>query len=179
MLWVPPETWTHAQLVTAGDVNEQLRDNMLALPHPIILKSADESVVSSTALQDDNELALPVVANGIYRVEFHLMFSGDAAGDIQFGFTFPSGGRIAVSAIGDNAAADTTWYAWHGTDGASGGTGSWAFNCFDGRSFVLIHGMYINGSTAGTLQLQWAQNASNATASVVYANSMLWATQVA
>jgi hypothetical protein len=182
MAWTDPRTWVDSEFVTAGIMNQHIRDNLSAVgPHLMVRKTADESVVSSTALQNDDNLFMSVEANGVYRVEFNLMFSGVAAGDIRFGFTFPSGGRISVSAIGDNESAVTTWYAWHGTNGASGGTGSWGFNCFGpgNRSYVSIHGAYINGSTAGTLQLQWAQFASNATASVVHSDSTLWAVKFA
>ena len=50
------------------------------------------------------------------------------------------------------------------------------FNITTGAS---IGGILVTGGTAGNLSLFWAQNASNATATVLNEHSSLWARRVA
>jgi hypothetical protein len=42
-----------------------------------------------------------------------------------------------------------------------------------GTYLIRIRGLVANSTTAGTLQFEWAQNASNATATQVLSNSFL------
>ncbi|GAA2915142.1 hypothetical protein GCM10010478_12780 [Streptomyces erythrogriseus] len=54
-------------------------------------KTADESVVSTTTLQNDNHLLLPVAVNATYTLFLMCIFSGATTGDIKFDWTVPSG----------------------------------------------------------------------------------------
>jgi hypothetical protein len=162
-------------------MNPHVRDNLLAVgPHLIVRKSADESVTSSTTLQDDNHLILPVVANEIYRVEFLVIFSGaNSTGDIKIAFTFPSGGRIDVSALAANTSGTFSTESY-----ISSSTSPTAGNAFNGRGTSVrvampIVGIFTTGGTGGNLTLQWAQNTSSGTATTVYANSTLYAVKLA
>ncbi len=48
-IWTPPATWTVNQLVTAGDLNEQVRDNMEWLKNPPMgFRKLDEGADYST-----------------------------------------------------------------------------------------------------------------------------------
>lgn len=116
-------------------------------------KTSDESVTSSTTLQNDNELALTLTAGGLYRFAAWLYVVGTTA---KVSFTFagtaqwsePNGGTV-VTASGTTVTA------------AAGG---W-----------LIAGTITAASAGDTLQLEWAQNSSSGTATTVKAGSILTA----
>lgn len=139
------------------------------LPFQAIVKSADESVSSSTSVQSDDHFLFSIAANKNYFVLFHLLLQAAAAGDIRLGFSLPAGatyyntvswdaaGLFALSGGGaTNSAAvagiiDTTtrWYP-----------------------FVFII-MIVNGANAGTAQAQWAQGGSDATPTTIKQNSVM------
>lgn len=132
-----------------------------------IRKSANESVTSSTTMQDDNDLAgIVLAANQVYRVDFFPAVTGAAAGDVKFAWTVS--GTVAglgtrnclASTIGTTDHANTTvrisrhnltTQVAYGLDGSTTGM-IWETFLVDG------------GSLGGTLTLQWAQSTSNATA---------------
>ena len=145
------------------------------------VKTATESVTSSTTLQNDDELLLAVLANTTYFVFGLLFYDGATAGDFKFAWTGPSGYSFdysapvlatgTTSAIVDGGATNTlNMSAFQETDifsvGAAGAGNTIA---------ITITGVLIIGGTAGTLQLQWAQVASSATATRVFAPSCLLA----
>ena len=181
MAWTAPRTWVAAEKPPASTLNTHIRDNLIAL-NGYVLKTADESVTSSTALQNDNHLLFTIGATGTYVFDLWLdaTSAANAAGDISVGFTFPTGtlrlwgpGSDPALASGTLAqskfAADmnvTSGVAWQDF-GLS--TTSLGFN---------IHGLFTATAT-GTLQFQWAQFASNASATTVRAGSHLIVKQVA
>lgn len=139
-------------------------------------KTADESVTSSTTLQNDDTLLLPVRASSVFRFTALVAYTGNTTGDIKFAFTFPSGAACYWAGKGPSTADDG-----YGTVGASKHAASFAESSGTSTSFagststlaVLIEGILITGSTPGTLTLQWAQNTSNGTATTVKAGSFL------
>ncbi|MGW3499371.1 hypothetical protein ACWDMY_01315 [Streptomyces globisporus] len=131
-----------------------------------VRKTADESVTSSTTLQNDNHLVLPVVANATYSLFLMCIFSGGTVGDIKFDWTVPTGTVLR-------------WSDQTGTSGlhsnvdvysAPGGTTQVAFQ---------VWATVVTSGTAGNIQFRWAQNASDATATIVRANSHLCLDRVA
>lgn len=131
----------------------------------LVRKSTDESVTSSTTLQNDNHLFLPVVANATYDLFLMCIFSGDTAGDIKFAWSVPSGTVLRwVDQTGTSGiATDTDFYS------APGGSTQVGFQ---------IWATVVTSSTAGNVQFQWAQNASSATATIVRTNSHLKMTRI-
>ena len=164
--------------VAPASWGDAVRENfLLAGPHLIVRKPSDESVTSSTALQDDNHLILPVLANEVWKLNLEVIYSASTTGDFKFGFTFPTGGRLDVQMLGLQSAVVHL-------GGFSVTTSPSGTDNFDGLGstahFPLpIWGIYTNGANAGNLTLQWAQQASDATATTVYANSTLWAVKLA
>lgn len=158
-------------------MNGHIRDNFNAMgPHLVVRKTADESVVSSTAFQDDDQLLMAVAANEIWRFELMLIVTG--LFDIQCRFTFPSG-RIDGSGWGINAGTSTI--ELHNL-----GSGSSPSLTFSGRadstSVPRTHhlaGLLANGGSAGNFTLQWAQGTSGGTATILKTNSTLWAAKLA
>ena len=89
--WSTPRTWAVNDDITAARL-QAISDDLTVLgAPPLAIKTATESVTSSTTLQDDDELVVTVEANTKYRVELLLLYDGNAAGDIQVKLVAPSG----------------------------------------------------------------------------------------
>lgn len=148
--------------------------------HPALFvrKTANESVTSSATLQNDDHLLLQVAANATYLLELFLIYDGDVtvgAGDIQIGFTFPAGATIDWTPGGITTGATTQSASVklsHQSTGAGEGVGSVGTGAGN-RVVARATGILQVAGTAGTLQLQWAQLTSSATATTVLANSFL------
>ncbi len=133
-------------------------------------KTADETVISSTALQDDDVLSFAIGANEAWALRIELHINANASGGFKFAFTLPSGasGRASWTlggGMGSSADADIT--------AGGGGTGAGTLT-----AFYIICGNVINSTNAGTVQLRWAQNASFGTGTTVAKNTLLVATRI-
>lgn len=135
-------------------------------------KPADQSVTSSVALVNDTALALPVAANATYFMVLYLDYEGASGAGlgIRWGWTFPAGLTMRHGQLGNSGSA---------LNGAVGGTNTQATvgtALSNGaavlQSLILI-GTVAVSSTPGTLQLQWAQDTSSATSTIVHAGSVL------
>lgn len=152
---------TSANLIVTGDTTISGNLSVAGVGQTqLVRKTADESVTSSTTLQNDNHLLLPVVANATYDLFLLCVFSGDTAGDIKFAWSVPSGTVLRwVDQTGSSGlATDTDFYS------APGGTTQVGFQ---------IWATVVTSATAGNIQFQWAQNTSSATATIVRTNSHL------
>lgn len=161
--------WTPGQVLEAAD---------LIAAFPLAkFKTGDESLPSSTAYQDDDHLVVPVEANRDYIVEALLLFTGDPAADAKWQFTLPAGSVMSWGTFTVDSAAAIA------TTGASN-SGSPAGNVVTGVAgtgtfrATFIRGTLEVGGTPGNLTLQWAQNVSNATATVLRRGSHLLLTRV-
>jgi hypothetical protein len=157
---------------STGDVPsaDQVNDWFVNIEY--VRKSANESVTSSTTYQDDDQLLLPVEANATYEVTVGLRYDATTAADIKIRIVGPSGysfgaflSRLHPDAT-SSADASVVWIIGGGTD-ALGGLGIGT----DGAAF--LQGTMITTGTAGNCQLQWAQNASSATATTLFAGSYM------
>lgn len=173
--WTPPSTWVDGPL-TAAELNEQVRDNLLAANPPAVIKGVDESLNLSAVLQNDNELAYAIADTGVFIFDLYLLATSaaNAAGDIQVGFTFPTG-TLNLWNFGPDvglASGNVQTGQWGG--GASVASGS-AFNSYGLSTNTIgihLHGSFVATAT-GTLQFQWAQAASNGNNTTVKAGSHL------
>jgi hypothetical protein len=136
-----------------------------------VIKSADESVTSSTTLQNDDQLAVPLLASSHYWIEAFLIYSAATASDLSLAISVPTGAALYWSHGGLRGGATSsvdnisrTFVDETGT-GWIGGTG--------GDAVVMGEGHVTTGVTAGNLQIRWAQNTSGATATIVKAGSIL------
>jgi len=133
-------------------------------------KTADESVASSTTLQNDDTLKIALAAND--AVEFSGMLfvsSTSSTPDIKVTFTVPSGATVRWFAEWFQTGST---YQNSGLVIASGTTASFTVAA-NTLGTVKFSGIVVNGSTAGDLQFQWAQNASNSAAVKVEQRSFL------
>lgn len=157
--------FTPGQLLTAADLNDIVR---------MVEKTVDQSKASGASPANDPELSLPVEAGAIYKYEL-VAFStgGDNAGDIRFGWSIPSGS--AINGISQNPVHTITT----GTIGSGEWLGRLGNSTFPAATGVFsamghcIKGRLSVGGTAGNITVQWSQNSSNATATVLKAGSHL------
>jgi hypothetical protein len=155
----------------------RITSSVLALVAPLAaVKTSPESVVSSTVLQNDDALFLTVAANSTYKWKCQVFYVGgtQASSDIKVQWTGP--GSAALS-----------WNSMHFT--TAGAFSDTSFNDFTTVNVIGTNGagnnrtIHMEGTlvtvSAGTFQLQWAQNTSSATATQVLANSTLLAWKTA
>jgi len=143
----------------------------------VIRKSADETVNNSAAMQNDDELVLPVVASEVWYFELFVLFRSSTGADIKFGFSVPSG-------------ATMKWHSqalWYGVGvGSTPGTPNEATDSYarggagaTTTTGFMIWGIIVVSTTAGNVNLQWAQNTAESSDTKVLANSCLRATKLA
>lgn len=131
-----------------------------------IVKTADESVTSSTTLQVDNHFTFPVVANGVYLVELRLLTTtATPPGGTKAAWNIPSGSYGAVTMSSGTSSPSLT--------------SDQVFFDFATASFAGHSARIVIGATGGTATLKWAQNSSNATATTWKAGSWMIVRRVA
>jgi len=142
----------------------------------LVVKVADESITSSTTLQDDDALVISVEANACYHMRMGILYEASTAGDMKCRFTGPADINIRWSNMNRLFAAvadPTAGEPYTITDVVlRGGAGSGVAVAFQVMATISV------GSTAGNVTLQWAQNASNATATKILKGSFMWVTRV-
>ncbi len=134
-------------------------------------KSADESVTSSTTLQNDDHLLFAVEANARYKLDGYLSYTGavSPAGDLKIDWTIPAGASMKWASFAVNSNALTSYDVVVQSE-----TGVRAYGTLGAQEMALQpKGWLVTAGTAGTLQMRWAQNASSATATVLKTGSYL------
>ncbi|MFI9558881.1 hypothetical protein [Nonomuraea endophytica] len=138
-----------------------------------VIKAADESITSSTTLQNDDHLFLTVSANTDYWVEAMIRYDGPTGGDLKIGWSVPTGATLEWTSNGlATAATSTADDLWRRrrtatTDEIVGAVGA-------GTDLLAMpEGLLRVGANAGTLRLRWAQGTSSATATRVFLRSLL------
>src|SRR4029077_18431567 len=162
---MPVPTWAVGQVLSAADVNSWF------VPLSAI-KTADQSVTSSTTFINDTELLVPIIAVGSYQFEAFLVFEGGTAGssDIKWRVGVPVGTNVRYTWTGWN---NTGSVARSGDGQTAGDTPSSATAGVGNEHGVIMIGTVVAGVNAGNMQLQWAQNTSSGTSTIVHAQSCL------
>ena len=151
--------WTNR---TLAQLSTDLRLTQMAY------KTVDESVTSSTTVQDDDHLTFAIGANETWYCEFNLSASGGTTGDLKVTVTMPSGATSELVVTGvasggttaqNSIGVITSSASSEVVCGLQAGTGN--------RNAVSIEGCVFNSSTAGNVTLQWAQGTSDGTATTV------------
>lgn len=143
-------------------------------------KSGDESVTSSTVMQNDDLLVLPVVPNARYLLDCFFVYTGaaDAAGGFKIGWTGPAGATMKWANFGVTQGVAPSLVNYNVVvEALAGGrgvatNGGTEMSC---RPFGVLN----TSTTGGNLQLQWAQGASNATPTVLKAGSTMQLRRIA
>jgi hypothetical protein len=140
-----------------------------------VTKIADESKTTDTTFADDAALTFPVEASKIYLLRGAIFFSTGATPDFKFQFTGPTSPTditvrgayyIAEGASGTGTRTefvDIAFSVSHSVAGANTGD--------DG--YVEFHMRLENGTNAGAVTLQWAQDTSDAATTSVLAGSYI------
>lgn len=174
MAFTTPRTWTDGELVNASIMNGHIRDNFNAMgPHLLVRKTADESVTSSTVLQDDDSLLFAIPANETWEFTMTMLWTAPVGFDMKWTFTWPGTGVVTTSwplAGGTNPVIQTVNVS---------GTESDLDAIISTLQMTTFHGSVANGGSPGTFQFRWAQDTSSATPAVVKANSTLWGVKLA
>jgi hypothetical protein len=143
-----------------------------------IYKPTTESVTSSTTFQDDNHFTFSVLANSAYALESYIPYDGAAAGDLKMQFTGPALASMFFTNFGANTAAPAEYNVVVETLAAAGSARGVAANDATVMS-CQPKGTLVVGATAGTLQFQWAQFVSNATATRILGGAWMRLTKIA
>jgi hypothetical protein len=136
-----------------------------------------QSVTSSTTLVDASNLSQSVGAGEIWEASGLLAFRGDPAADVRVTMIAPTGstqvGRL--SGLGTAATGSTSIPENGGLIGATPSVRHiGTLSSTPGAEVpVYVKSLLIVGGTAGTWKVQWAQDVSNATASVLIAGSYI------
>jgi hypothetical protein len=130
---------------------------------PYARKSADETVNNSATLQNDDHLFSSVVASTHYWLSMRLIMNSGTTPDFKMLFTFPAGLTMVLHNVEPTPVVsvpyDQTVVA------AMSGTAA--------DIVIQVEGLVIVSSTAGTLQMQWAQNTANASNTILRTNSTM------
>lgn len=130
-----------------------------------IVKSANETVTTSTTLQADNELLFPMAANTKYYAKWTIFYDTPAAADFKW--------RIDSTAATDPTPVNVT-SVYTDPTGTVGGTSNSALSGMSnviaasgGTEGCLVVTAYLdNGADAGNCQFSWAQSNSSGTTTV-------------
>jgi len=132
---------------------------------------------NNDTLGDVTGIAFPIGANQVWAFQVNAPASIGASPDIKLAFTVPAGasasglayvitdGATNTGTAGAVRIADLT--ASTGLAGLTAGVG------------LVISGVVVNSSTAGTVQLQAAQNSATAEDTIIYAQSFITAWRIA
>lgn len=138
-----------------------------------VRKSTDETVSNSTTLQNDDELVLSVAANYVYHYLLVAIYGAGTTADYKWALTYPSDATLVLTAEQWSTAAtpvknQATDPAY--TTGTALASGGWGVSSY---VQILAYGILVMGSTAGSLQYQWAQNSAVVENTVTKAGSYM------
>ena len=145
-----------------------------------VRKTGDTARSSTTTHADDPHLTLTVAASAVYELDCGLYYvsSSQTAGDFKAQFSAPSGAALQAGvytfAAASTAATDDLVTCITLTTSMSCGVVLTA----DPYNPCQVSGL-LTTSSAGTFKVQWAQNASSATATTLKANSYMILRRVA
>ena len=163
---VTARTWTSGEVVTAAMMNT-LRDDINTLdtgPGFILMaRLASNHANTTTTLTDVGELNFAIGASEQWAFMCALHHLCPAAADLKLGLTYPSGATGRYGLHGADAEI-TQGSALIGTDVA--------LACGGKQVMSTVAGTIVNSTTAGTVQIQAAQNAASGT-NTIYANSWI------
>ena len=125
----------------------------------LIVKEANESVINSNTMQDDDELLFAVAANEVWQFEGVLNVDASSNPDIKITFTGPSGAVGSYGCIAQDTSNNTVV-------GSAALGGSTPIATAAQYKVIRYWGAIHNGANAGNLTLQWAQNTADAGAQI-------------
>lgn len=147
---------------------------LLSFNQPVFArKTINESVTSSTVMQDDDALTVTVEASAEYWMQLFMIYSAGTAERIKYQWSAPASATMDWNiGAADSSVLAAKGIGWFGLStmatvdsiGAAGTGTQMVAACF---------GLLRVSATSGTLKLQWAQNTSGVNATTIYAGSFL------
>lgn len=142
------------------------------------VKAADQSLASNTALADITDLSFAMAAGETWDFDAVILYDATITGDIQFAVNAPAGATLVNASI-TGYGAGITGGSYNATNKHEPLTALNTGVIVGGNNAgfltpCLLRGTVVNPTNAGNLVLRFAQGTSDATASIVKANSMLW-----
>jgi collagen type VII alpha len=134
-------------------------------------KTVQEIVNNSATLQNDNDLYFNIGANETWTYRVVVIGNSGTTPDFKFAMTAPVGATCNYAGYDAEGAVTTPAITSCGTATALI-TGNGAQDVYE------LVGTVVNGSTAGTVRFQWAQNTATAANSTVEPGSYLSANRV-
>lgn len=152
--------WAAGQDITAA--------SLTAMEISYVYKVAATSRASVTAFTDDPDLTFPVVAGGVYLIEWHMSYGGLAAAGFQTIWDVPVGSSGVKNCNGpgssaNNASAENIAGMYGSLQFTSQAQYGCARNATGSVQYAFENGI-VHVGVAGNVALQWAQTTSNATA---------------
>jgi hypothetical protein len=129
-----------------------------------VRKTADQTVNNSTVLVNDSELFWTPPVSTTYQLRLVLYYNSGTVPDIKAGWSLPAGATLTWGALYVNTAGGLTVIG-------NLGAGTLSIGGLGAEANAEFHGILTMGSTAGNVQLQWAQDTANASNTIVRANS--------
>lgn len=143
-------------------------------------KTSDQAKSTDATLANDSELVVTVVASATYVFDGFLVYDGATTGDIQVKLVPPASATLVWVPNGPPSSASGTATTLKVPKEGTAADTFGAVGTGAGNILVMApRGILRTGASAGTLQLQWAQGTSDATATTLYADSWLRATRLA
>lgn len=127
-----------------------------------VTKTADKTVTASTVLSLDNHLFFGGRANAVYNVTVFAITASNASGaGVKFGWNVPAGANFNMTGHGPIIALATSGGGseWSNLIGSSGSSLPFGVPAASGAG-ITLNALITLSSTAGTVTLQWAQNAA-------------------
>ncbi len=132
-------------------------------------KSVNESVVSSTTLQDDDDFTFNLTPNRTYLITALISASCQGNSGIDVKFTAPSGATEFMYVFLNKSGADQITYITSPTTEYQIAS----VTVTAGQEVIVINGTVSTAGTGGAFTMQWAQHNSDVTPAVLYAGSYM------
>lgn len=157
-------TWATNDVPTATDFNNWFQNIRFAR------RTSIATISASTTLVSDTQLTLPVDANATYNLTMVLIYDGATAADLKTQIAVPAGAAFLgdLHALIPTAASQQDFQNFPYADSTAT-----TWGCLGGSAVGRLEGIVTTAGTSGNVTLQWAQNASNATATRLLVNSFM------
>lgn len=128
-------------------------------------KSSTETVNNSDTLQDDDDFQFAVEADASYLVEGNLLLNSASAADFKWQWSLPASATIdGLAMLRQGGTSSVVEYTE---------AGAAVYNTDAVNEAMYITGTLVTSGTAGTSILQWAQNATDVSDTVLLPGSWI------
>lgn len=156
-------------------IEQAVQDGFTAPNEQFVIKSSNESVSSSTTLQNDDEITFVLAANTEYIINGGIFATSTSAQpDIKIAFSVPAGARMDIAYFAQGGNTRTAELLE-----TSGVASDMIAIPANQNTIIQTFGSVVTGSTGGTLQFTWTQNTSNASATTVKQGSFMSVSEAA